>query len=114
MATNNNLYIDQGSTYTIIIQVFDDDDGRVPLDLAGATVASQIRKSYQSQTVTAAFTTTVVDEANGKIKLTLSSAITANIRYGRYVYDVMVSNAEGTFKASEGIATVYPSVTRGG
>lgn len=112
MATTNNLFIDQGATYTIITQIFEDDAGRVPLDITDASVAAQIRKSYQSQTVTAEFTTTIVEPLEGRVKLTLSSAETANIRYGRYVYDVMVTTNEGTFKTSEGIVTVYPSVTR--
>lgn len=113
MATANNLYIDQGVTYTIIIQVFSDDDGRVPLDLTGANVRSQMRKSYLSQSVTAEFNTSIVEPEVGKIRLSLSSAETANIRFGRYVYDTMVTTTDGTFKASEGIAVVYPSVTKG-
>ncbi len=62
MATISNLYVDAGATYSNIITVTAA-NGQA-LNLTGYTVASQIRKSYQSSTAYA-FTATVYDAATG-------------------------------------------------
>lgn len=110
MGTVNNLYIDQGATYSAIVQVFDDDGD--PFNLQGYTTASQIRKNYATNTVAATFTTSITEAANGTISLFLSASDTGNLKYGRYVYDVEITGAIGTLRPIEGIVTVYPQVTR--
>ena len=111
MATINNLYIDQGSTYTVTVQVFGDSIN--PLDLTGYNAIAQIRRNYASQNPSANFVATVSDAPNGKVSLSLTAADTANIKYGRYVYDVEIVSGPLAFRAAEGIVTVYPQVTRG-
>lgn len=110
MGTVNNLYIDQGATYNAVVQVFDDNDN--PFDLTGYTPAAQIRKNYATNTVAATFTSNVLIAANGTISLSLTSSQTANLKYGRYVYDVEITGVGLTLRPVEGIITVYPQVTR--
>lgn len=110
MATINNLYIDQGTTFSVTLQVFE--GSTAPLDITGYTGNAQIRKHYDSQTVAASFTTTVSDPANGKITLALTAGETANLKQGRYVYDVEIKSGAFVYRAAEGIVTVYPQVTR--
>lgn len=110
MATINNLYIDQGTTFSVQIQVFDSLGD--PLDITGYTANSQIRKSYASTSATETFSADVTNPSNGVITLSLTAAQTANLRYGRYVYDVEIVNNDVIYRASEGIVTVYPEVTR--
>ena len=65
MAGIQNLVIDQGTTFEVTILVSTDDGS--PKDLTDYTVASQIRKSYHTNTYTA-LTTSKIDLA-GEITL---------------------------------------------
>jgi hypothetical protein len=92
------------------VQIFGE-DGSV-FDLAGYTPAAQIRRNYATNTVSATFTSNVFQAANGTLTLTLTPSQTANLKYGRYVYDVEISSAGVVLRPIEGIITVYPQVTR--
>lgn len=110
MGTVNNLYIDQGTTFNAVVQVFDDNGD--PYNLSGYTANAQIRKNYATNTVAATFTTSVQSAANGTIALGLTASETGNLKYGRYVYDVEIYGSGLTLRPVEGIVTVYPQVTR--
>lgn len=110
MASVNNLYIDQGTSFSASIQIFAD-NGDI-FDLTGFTPSGQIRKNYATNTIAANLTTTVTNAANGQISIGLTPAQTANLKAGRYVYDVEIISGGSIFRASEGIVVVYPSVTR--
>ena len=110
MATISNLYVDQGSTYSNIITVTAS-NGQA-LDLSGYSVASQMRKSYQSSTYHS-FTATVYDAANGKIRLQLTDEQSGAIPAGRWLYDVEIESAAGArTRVVQGIVTVQPQITR--
>ena len=111
MADFVELDIEAGATFSLEITIKNDNGtGR---NLASHTITSQLRKSYYSSTATD-FTISVLDTANGKISMALSSANTANLRAGRYVFDVELNDtANNTItRIFEGIATVLPNVTR--
>jgi hypothetical protein len=110
MATISNLYVDAGATYSNIITVTAS-NGQA-LDLTSYTVASQMRKSYSSSTVYA-FTSSVYDAANGKIRLQLTSSASEAIPAGRWLYDVEITSPSGTkTRVVEGIVTVNPQITQ--
>jgi hypothetical protein len=71
-----------------------------------------MRKSYYSSTATD-IDASVSDSANGQITLSMTAANTANLKAGRYVYDLMITDSNLTkTRVIEGIITVTPSVTR--
>ena len=109
MGTKANLKIDQGSDFTTAINLTDD-DGDI-LNLTGYTGEAQIRKYYTSTT---AYDFTVDIGANtGQVTLSLSANTTNNIPSGRYVYDVEITDLNGTIsRILEGIVTITPGVTR--
>ena len=110
MASVSNLAIDQGTTFSVTITVTDDTGSA--RNLTGYTARSQIRKSY-SATANIAFTANVASAVDGTVTLDLPSATTANIKAGRYVYDlILTSNTATVERIVEGIVTVYPDVTR--
>lgn len=110
MATISNLYVDAGSTYSNIITVTASNGAA--LNLTGYTVASQMRKSYQSSTAYA-FTAAVYDAANGKIRLQLTDEQSAAIPAGRWLYDVEIESSVGAkTRVVEGIVTVNPQITQ--
>ena len=111
MASISNLTIDQGTTYSVTITV--NDDTGSARNLTGYTGRSQMRRSYYTSANTA-FTVSVTNPANGEISITLTAAQTANVKAGRYVYDLELVNAKSTTveRVVEGIVTIYPEVTR--
>jgi hypothetical protein len=110
MATISNLYVDAGATYSNIITVTAS-NGQA-LDLTSYTVASQMRKSYSSSTVYA-FTSSVYDAVNGKIRLQLTNTQSEAIPAGRWLYDVEITSPSGTkTRVVEGIVTVNPQITQ--
>ena len=109
MAVTSNLLIDQGATFEVTIN-YSDDNGN-PSNLTGFSVQSQMRRSYYSAN-SITISGNISDAINGEITLTLPATTTANIKPGRYVYDVNVSNANVITRIVEGIITVLPGVTR--
>ena len=108
MATVSNVVIDQGTTFSLELNLTNDDT--TAKDLTNYTVTSQMRKSYEATTATA-FTTAQVN-ATGKITISLTAAETAAIKAGRYVYDINIESSTETLRVLEGIVTVTPEVTR--
>jgi hypothetical protein len=110
MATISNLYVDAGSTYSNIITVAGSTGS--PLNLTGYTVASQMRKSYQSSTYYS-FVATIYIATQGKIRLQLTDEQSESIPPGRYIYDVEITSSTGaTTRVVEGIVTVTPQITK--
>lgn len=109
MASIANLYIDQGTNFSSIINV-NNDDGSA-FDLTGYAVKAQIRKTYSSATAVD-FVATVPNP--GEIQIALDNSVTVAMKAGRYVYDVIISNASlsNTLRVAEGILTINPGVSR--
>ena len=109
MAIIANLYIDQGTDFSITVDVTDS-AGDI-LDLNGYTAAAQIRKTYSSSTVSATFGTSI-SAAPGQVTLTLDDTQTTALNAGRYVYDLNITSGSNTTRVIEGQAIVTPGVTR--
>lgn len=112
MATKANITIDQGTSFSTQIDLTDENDD--PIDLSAYTANAQIRRWYSSSNAAAVFVTnTGVNAAAGVLTLSLTADQTANLEFGRYVYDVKVADASNTItRIVEGIVTVTPRVTR--
>ena len=111
MATIVNIAIDQGTDFLTTIQVADE-TGNVK-DLSNCTARAQLRKTFSSHANTE-FTIAIDNPDEGEIKISLDHATTANLKQGRYVYDLhlLTENNLSIERITEGIATVYPGVTR--
>ncbi len=106
-----NLQIDQGSTFSKQITVYQT-DGITVQNLTGYTVASQVRKNYTS-TNFVTINATNNDPTNGVIVMSLTATQTAGMKAGRYVYDLQITAADGTVSRTiEGIITIKPEVTK--
>ena len=105
------LIIDQGATYESELDLVNDDGAKI--NVAGYVFTGQIRKSYYSVNSTANLSISVTDAANGNVLISLNAATTANIKAGRYVYDVkMKDTANVVTRIVEGIITITPQVTK--
>ena len=112
MGAKANIIIDQGTDYSTVLTVTNDDGTATDLD--GYTAAGQIRKHYTSSTATATFDITFsADRSDGLITISLPRITTTGIPAGRYVYDVEItSSGDKRTRLVEGIATVTPQVTQ--
>ena len=112
MAAYVELYMDQGATFNNVINITDDVTN-TPVNVSGYTVTSQMRRSYYSVNATANIVCTITDASNGEVTMSLSAANTANIKAGRYLFDVKtVDTLDVVSRILEGIITVTPQVGR--
>jgi hypothetical protein len=105
------LTVDQGTTFETSIDLVGDDGASI--NIAGYSFLGQIRKSYYSANATANLTLTVLSNTSGNLIMSLDAATTANIKAGRYLYDVkMTDTSNVTTRVVEGVITVTPQVSR--
>ena len=111
MATISNLFIDQDADFTTTVTV--NDSTGSALDLTNYTALAMIRKTYQSSTATTFTSSFVSPRTTGQITISLTDTQTAALESGRYVYDLVITDASGNkTRVVEGTATVNPSVSR--
>lgn len=105
------LTVDQGSTFESTIDLVTDDGAAI--NVAGYVFSGQIRKSYYSANATANITVTITNAANGNVTMSMNAATTANIKAGRYLYDIkMIDTSNTVTRLVEGVITITPQVTR--
>ena len=112
MASILNQNIDQGSTYSKSITVYEN-DGTTIQNLTGYTASSQLRKNYTSTAYTTILATIQTPATNGIIVISLTAVQTAALKSGRYVYDLQITAADDTVtRVIEGVITIRPEVTK--
>jgi hypothetical protein len=119
MPARTNLKIYRGETFNHIFIWKDSDD--VPIDLTGYGARMHIRKKIDDTdpvlTLSSDDGTIVITEAEGKLRLHLSSSVTEDIDWLEAVYDleVYISDVEETeivTRLVEGKVTSFKEVTR--
>lgn len=111
MAEYVEITIEQNASFNTTVNI--NDSSGALFNLTGHTGKAQIRKSYYSSTAHN-FVVTTSSPTEGELTLTMTSAVTANITPGRYVYDLIIvnNNTNVVTRIFEGIAVVRPGVTR--
>jgi hypothetical protein len=110
----SNVVIEQGFDFDTSFQLEDTRTNSF-LDLTGYTPVSKLRKHYGAST-SVSFASTITNAELGIVQISLGSSETAELKPGRYVYDVQLSlsDSDGVkkYKAVEGAALVRGGVTR--
>tara|TARA_B100000073_G_scaffold332371_1_gene322763 strand:- start:348 stop:683 length:336 start_codon:yes stop_codon:yes gene_type:complete len=106
----SNITIEQGFDFDTSFQL-EDTRTNSPLILTGYETSGMLRKSYTSSTAVS-FASTITDDINGILSISLTAAQTTALKAGRYVYDVKITTSGKDFKAVEGSALVRAGVTR--
>lgn len=110
MAIISNLTIDQGSTFSVDIDVTDADGDA--LNLTDYTVKGQMRKTYTSSTATT-FVSEITNATGGVVTISLTATATNALKAGRYVYDVEITSSTSVVtRIVEGQVEVTPGVTQ--
>lgn len=106
MASRSNIYIDQGADFRVTIELFDQNDGDLPIDTYN--FYADMKKFYSSTKV-ADFT---IQKDDNDITLLLTANTTGDLKPGKYEYDVLMKKPTGEIsKIVEGLAIVIPTIT---
>jgi hypothetical protein len=104
--------MDQGASFNNVINL-SDDITNANINISGYIVRSQMRRSYYSVNASANIVCTITDSGNGEITMTVGANVTANLKSGRYLFDLETVDPNNvTTRVLEGIITVSPRVTR--
>ena len=106
-----NLKIESGSTYSVDLELTNDDGSYI--DLTNCTAACKMRKSYYSNFGVYNLVVTIGNPpTDGKITISADATYTSSIKPGRYVYDVELYNSSVVSRIIEGIIEVSPNATK--
>ena len=99
-----DLVLPQGTDFEQNFTLFKDDGTRLPL--VDYTITSKLRKHYAATGVTT-FTTSILDQLQGVIRISLDKDQTANLKPGRHYFDILVTSpSDVTTKVLEGMIIV--------
>lgn len=106
-----NLSINTSTNFTQTFTLTDDQG--TALNLSNYSYESQIRKHPNSST-SVSFATTALSPSNGELRISLSPSDTANLKDGRYVYDIVLTDLSDNTKTRvlQGSAIVSKTITR--
>jgi hypothetical protein len=109
MATYTDIVIDQGSSFSSVINV--NDKNGFSFDLTGYNARGQIKRSYTSSS-SINIGCVINDPLSGSVAISLESSQTRAMKAGRYLFDVEIYNSSGNvIRISEGQVEVFPAVT---
>ena len=107
----NNIVINSGAEFYQELNILSS-NGDDAINLTGYAATSMMRKHAESTTKTADFVVGITSAVDGTLSLGLGSTITAAIKEGRYVYDVMLTTDTNTRSiVVEGMALVRSGIS---
>jgi hypothetical protein len=107
----NNLVINTGANFSQLFTL-EGSATNSSFDLTNYTVASQMRK-WSGSTTAITFNATIESASAGQILIRLTAAQTAEIKPGRYIYDVVITDEYGVKnRVIEGMVLVREGATR--
>jgi len=108
----SNVVIEQGFDFDTSFQLEDTRTNSF-LDLTGYTPVSKLRKHYGAST-SVSFASTITNAELGIVQISLGSSETAELKPGRYVYDVQLTRPNGSKSiAVEGNILVRAGISKG-
>jgi hypothetical protein len=106
-----DLSVNQGTDWLAEMDISNEDGS--PADLRGYILRGTFKHSYDTTDVAGNFTISIISPLNGNTFVQLNSEDTANVKAGRYVYDiVMLDASNNATRIVEGILTIRPRVSQ--
>ena len=106
----SNIVVDVGANFDQSFNL--ETNANAPLNLTGYTGAAKLKKSAATSKTAADFVVSFPDPLQGQLKISLGSTITAGLKPGRYVYDVLLTDASSMkSRVVEGSAIVTAGIT---
>ena len=112
MANEKNLVINQNETFLEVVSIANSDN--TTFDLTNYIVQAQMRRGYLNAYYQDMHPIIDADPTTGNLTLNLNYLETGALRYGRWVYDVFITNlgTTNTIRVVGGIVEVVASSTR--
>lgn len=108
----NNLVVNTGADFNQTFTLEATETNSV-LNLTGYTVASKMRKWSGSSSSTPFISTILSPQSSGKISIGLTSGQTAELKPGRYIYDIVITDVDNVkSRVIEGMVLVREGATR--
>lgn len=111
MTTRANIYVDQGTDFAILLDLFNDEG--TDYNILNQQFKCEVRKVFSSAI---AFEATVnaieYDNDPNNIQLSIPANTTADIEPGKYQYDIIMTAGTQRSKILEGLMFILPTVTR--
>ena len=107
---STNLTIHTGTDFEQTF-VLEDSNTNSALNLTGYTGACRMRK-YHSSSLAGSFNVGFSNRLTGKVKITMASNLTENLKAGKYFYDLLLNNGTTVERVIEGEVLVKRTVTR--
>ena len=110
-AATYNLTMDQGSDFAITFTISEDGSAK---NLSTWSARAQMRPTKTSTTLSASFSCSIANAANGVILMEMGNGTTKNLTAGIYYYDLEIytSGDASVSRLLEGQVTVTQEVTR--
>jgi len=106
----SNIVVDVGANFDQSFNL--ESNANAPLNLTGYTGAAKLKKSAATSKTAANFVVSFPDPLQGQLKISLGSTITAGLKPGRYVYDVLLTDTSSMkTRVVEGSAIVTAGIT---
>jgi len=106
----SNIVVDVGANFDQSFNL--ETNANAPLNLTGYTGAAKLKKSAATSKTAADFVVSFPDPLQGQLKISLGSTITAGLKPGRYVYDVLLTDSSSMKqRVVEGSAIVTAGIT---
>ena len=106
----SNIVVDVGANFDQSFNL--ESNANAPLNLTGYTGAAKLKKSAATSKTAANFVVSFPDPLQGQLKISLGSTITAGLKPGRYVYDVLLTDTSSVKqRVVEGSAIVTAGIT---
>lgn len=90
---------------------FQDDTSNSALNLNGYTGCAKIKK-YESSSPAGTFDVVFTNRDLGKVTISMGSTMTADLKPGKYFYDLLLNDGEKITRVVEGTVLVKKAVTR--
>ena len=107
-----NLIINAGEDFSEDLEILSA-DGSGFVNLSGFSATSHMRK-HPDSTNFVGIAVTITNATQGKINISIANTVTATIKPGRHVYDVMLTRPSGSkLIGVEGTALVRAGISTG-
>ena len=107
----SNLTVNTGTTFSQIFTL-ESASTNSATDLTGFTASAQMRKHPGASSATN-FTAQIINATGGKIRVGLTTTQTAELKPGRFMYDVLITDTSGDVtRVLEGSVLVREGVTK--
>ena len=81
------------------------------MNLSGYTGCAQLKK-YEKSISSGSFTVDFTNRQLGKVKISMASTVTEELKPGKYFYDLLLNDGDSIQRVVEGTVLVKKSVTR--